>query len=60
MKKWNKAEEEKRLSPTERSRIKEILYRLFLENEVAVAYLEKDDVKIVQIWDYVCREAGVK
>lgn len=60
MKKWNKVEEWKRLSPTERTRIKDVLYRILLDNEVAIAYIDKEEIKVAQIWDFVCREAGVK
>lgn len=60
MMKWNKIKEEKQLSEAERRRIKQTLYRILVQNEVAIARIQDGQITVSPIWDYVCRLAGVK
>ncbi len=58
--KRNRSTQEKNLSPIERERVKESLYRMFVEDEVAVVYIEDGQLKSSGIWDFVCRLAKVE
>lgn len=60
MMKWNKIKEEKQLSEAERRRVKQTLYRMLVQNEVAIAHIQDGQITVSPIWDYVCRLAGVK
>ena len=58
--KRNRSMQEKNLSPIERERVKESLYRMFVEDDVAVVYIEDGQLKSSGIWDFVCRLAKVE
>ena len=58
MKKWNKIKEEKMLSESEREALKETVYRILVENDVGIAYVQDGEIKVAPIWDYVCMIAG--
>ena len=58
MKKWNKIKEEKMLSESEREALKETVYRILVENDVGIAYVQDGEIKVAPIWDYACMIAG--
>ena len=58
MKKWNKTKEEKMLSESEREALKETVYRILVENDVGIAYVQDGEIKVAPIWDYACMIAG--
>ena len=58
MKKWNKTKEEKMLSESEREALKETVYRILVENDVGIAYVQDGEIKVASIWDYACMIAG--
>ena len=58
MKKWNKTKEEKMLSESEREALKGTVYRILVENDVGIAYVQDGEIKVAPIWDYVCMIAG--
>ena len=60
MEKWNKKKQEEQLSLSQRRMVKKTLYRIFVCNDVGIAHIENGEVKVSQVWDYVCRMAGVK
>ena len=57
--KRNRTMLEKSLSPIEREQVKESLYRMFVEDDVAVVYIEDGQLKSSGIWDFVCRMAKI-
>ena len=59
MKKWNKTKEEKMLSESEREALKETVYRILVENDVGIAYVQDGEIKVAPIWDYACMIAGI-
>ena len=60
MKKWNKIKEEKMLSESERKALKETVYRILVENDVGIAYVQDGEIKVAPIWDYACMIAGIR
>ena len=60
MKKWNKTKEEKMLSESEREALKETVYRILVENDVGIAYVQDGEIKVAPIWDYACMIAKNK
>ena len=60
MKKWNKTKEEKMLSESEREALKETVYQILVENDVGIAYVQDEEIKVAPIWDYACMIAKNK
>ena len=58
MKKWNKTKEEKMLSESEREALKGTVYRILVENDVGITYVQDGEIKVAPIWDYACMIAG--
>ena len=56
----DKRKESERFTLEERERIKEALFRMFMENRVGIVDIYNGEMKVFQIWAYALYASGLK
>lgn len=60
MKKWNKRRKGSVFNKKQREHIKETLFQIFEDNQVAVVDMENGELKPFTIWAYTLSKAKIK